>query len=459
MSVLRLRVDKWLDGDNLPNVVYGELKGPGIKGSRVVMLPAGKYEEWRRTNVDGGLYFLHVTLPSGQLVSRHIDVPPDAAEPINLVIEPPQSAHEYLSWPQFLGTVKSDLSLAAVRSRIEERFEQGIYPNVIDHILGPGSPRVELLGYVEESRQPVPVPLDHLSKVWVGLPLERNSDDPHYYCFETDVTSDEENLLIGFRPTSADDQPPHLVGPIFLRLFPEIGPPWIASLPIPWLPTLGRGDSPAEITIMLHAERENQEPKFALILRDWLMGPLLGYLESGQMGIVDTMLEQFLDNAESLLRQKVQNPYGAAAGALTLLKLQAYERLHDWPYNLASWFPWLADGAVVAGWCGLLGIPPNDEASSRFDGASPRNLFLAAASRGVPVFTESLHLLVEGLKRCLAAAQREHETDKELAEALKKMRLFGRACDSRQPFTMFRGESPLEPMILEENAAALTVPD
>lgn len=449
MAKLWLRVDKWLDGDNLPNVVYGELKGPGIKGSRAVMLPVGEYEEWRRTKVDGGRYFLHVTLPSGQLVSRHIDVPPDAVEPITVVMEPPQSAHEWLSWPQFLGTVKRDRSFSAAQWRHSKRLEQKPFARPIDSFLGPGRPRVELLAYVRETQQWEMLPLEQYSKVRVGLPLNELWGEEYVSCFEVTEERDEESFLVAFKPISAGQEVLRLVGRMFLRLSSGIGPPWIASLPLPWASTLDRGDAPAGIEVLLHAEPEYEEPEFALILRDWLMGPMLGYLESGRIGIVDALQEQFLDNAESLLFQKRQNPFGAAAGALVLLKLQAYERLHDWPYNLATWFPWLADGAVVAGWCGLLGMPPNQRARLYFDGASPRALFLAAASSGVPLFTESLHLLVEGLKRCLAAAREKGETDEELAQALKKMRVFGRACAPGRPFTLFRGESPLEPIVLD----------
>lgn len=458
MAKLWLRVDKWLDGDNLPNVVYGELKGPGIKGSCPVMLPVGEYEEgyeeWRKTNVDGGRYFLHVTLPSGQLVSRHIDVPPDAVEPITVVMEPPESAHEWLSWSQFLGTVKSDLSLSAVQWRESKRLEQGSFARPIDSFLGPVRPRVELLAYGGETQQWETLPLEQYSKVRVGLPRNEILDEDNFplqndCCFQMIEERDEESFLVAFKPVPAEDEVPRFAGRMFLLLSSGIGPPWIASLPLPWASTLDRSEGPAGIEVLLHAEPEYEEPEFALILRDWLMGPMLGYLESGRIGIVDTLQEQFLENAETLLFQKRHNPFGAAAGALVLLKLQAYERLHDWPYNLATWFPWFADGAVVAGWCGLLGMPPNRRARSYFDGASPRALFLAAANSGVPVFTESLHLLVDGLKRCVAAAREKGETDEELAQALNKMRVFGRACAPGRPFTLFRGESPLEPIVLD----------
>jgi hypothetical protein len=50
---------------------------------------------------------------------------------------------------------------------------------------------------------------------------------------------------------------------------------------------------------------------------------------------------------EETLRRKMECPVGAAIGAALLLRAGALERLHDWPRNLARWFPWLADGAIL----------------------------------------------------------------------------------------------------------------
>lgn len=439
MSQLWLRVVKELDGDNIEDIVYCELRGPGIEGSRVLMLPAGLEDRWREEEVDGGLYFVHVTLPSGQLLSRHAQVPPNAAEPVKLPIEPAHSAHEHLSWPQFLGLVQTDLSYEAFAVR--RRPESGLDAQpMFDRFPTTDQPVLALWAGSDVGQPQPPVVLRDLDTIWAETP------QGEYVAHQTQVSRDEESLVVSFRPTSGPPGGVQLAGRKFLQVAGR-DESWMASLPLPWWSTLETADQPAQVAVMLHAPPGDHEPTLTVVLRDWLMGPLLGYLVSSRVGIVDTLRAQFLDDAEQLLYQKRVNPYAAVVGGLILLKFQVYDRLHDWPYNLASWFPWLPDGAVIGGWCGLRGIGPNDEARSTFNGAEPRELFLAAARRGVPVYTEALYLLVDGLKRCLAEAEGKHETDDEVAAALDKMRRFARACDPHQAFTVFRGFSPDEPII------------
>lgn len=50
---------------------------------------------------------------------------------------------------------------------------------------------------------------------------------------------------------------------------------------------------------------------------------------------------------ENALADKLRSPVAAAIGATVLIRSGALEQLHDWPRNLANWFPWLADGAVL----------------------------------------------------------------------------------------------------------------
>ena len=74
------------------------------------------------------------------------------------------------------------------------------------------------------------------------------------------------------------------------------------------------------------------------------MDTCAGYLVGGRPDHVLTLAE----SAEAMLRGKVANPIGAALGGYALLRLNELDRLHDWPDNLAQWFDWLPDGAVIA---------------------------------------------------------------------------------------------------------------
>lgn len=87
--------------------------------------------------------------------------------------------------------------------------------------------------------------------------------------------------------------------------------------------------------------------------------------------------------AEQLLAGKVADPIGATMGGYALLRLGRLGQLHDWPANLAAWFQWLPDGAIVAG----------ELAALRGDPASAREHFGEAVRRGVPLFTDGLSLV------------------------------------------------------------------
>ena len=106
---------------------------------------------------------------------------------------------------------------------------------------------------------------------------------------------------------------------------------------------------------------------------------LARYLAAGQLEEAAELAE----HAERLLQDKVADVFGASIGAYALLRMGRRENLHDWPYNLAEWFPWLPDGAVIAAELALL----------EGDVKRAQNLLETAAERGIPVFSDGLSLL------------------------------------------------------------------
>ena len=89
------------------------------------------------------------------------------------------------------------------------------------------------------------------------------------------------------------------------------------------------------------------------------------------------------------LMEKVANPVGAALGGYALLRLNELDRLHDWPDNLAEWFGWLPDGAVIAA----------ETALRRGDDAKAQFYYRKALDRGVPLFSEGLSLIGSAVPR------------------------------------------------------------
>lgn len=97
-----------------------------------------------------------------------------------------------------------------------------------------------------------------------------------------------------------------------------------------------------------------------------------------------------IDSAMEMLLYKMQDPYAAAVGAYLLLRLERFELMHDWARNLANMFSFLADGCVIWAWQAFRQHGDVDQAAK---------YLLQAVDRGLPVHTEGLRLLVEGLQR------------------------------------------------------------
>ncbi|CAN0281815.1 unnamed protein product, partial [Phaeothamnion confervicola] len=119
------------------------------------------------------------------------------------------------------------------------------------------------------------------------------------------------------------------------------------------------------------------------------------------------------DEAESLLYQKMANPVTAAIGGYFLLKIDELERLHDWANNLANWFPWLPDGAIIHATQLLSKKEKTDD-----DIKMIRTRLLSAAAECIPVYSEGLRLLEKGLTQLWYHSKQQ---DEEVGNARKRI--------------------------------------
>lgn len=149
-----------------------------------------------------------------------------------------------------------------------------------------------------------------------------------------------------------------------------------------------------------------------------LASSMLRYLRTGQLDAAQIMAPELVDQARRLFREKVASPEGAAAAGYFLLRVGRQESIGDWPENFANWFGWLPDASVIHAWQLLRrpGVPERDVARSRL---------LDAVAAGVPVYTEGLRLLFEGLQ----ALAGDDAADAEVAGALAQVRAYAAACD------------------------------
>ncbi|NIJ54593.1 hypothetical protein [Dyadobacter arcticus] len=141
--------------------------------------------------------------------------------------------------------------------------------------------------------------------------------------------------------------------------------------------------------------------------------------------------------AEELLYQKMVNPVAAAIGGYFLLKIGELERLHDWANNLANWFPWLPDGAIIHA-TQLL----NKKEKTKNDIDLIRKRLLQAAGEGVPVYSEGLRLLEKGLTQLWYHSEQK---DNEIKKAHDRIGDYLGVTDFSQETTTFIGISPSEP--------------
>lgn len=102
------------------------------------------------------------------------------------------------------------------------------------------------------------------------------------------------------------------------------------------------------------------------------------------------MMEGWAQKAERMLQSKVSDPYAATVAAYLLLRLERYELMHDWPRNLANWFSEIPDGCFI--WAAKCALASRDRAEAQ-------QYIEKGLERGLPVYTEGLHLLSKILRR------------------------------------------------------------
>ena len=144
-------------------------------------------------------------------------------------------------------------------------------------------------------------------------------------------------------------------------------------------------------------------------------------------------------DAEQLLESKMADPFGAALGGYALLKLGRLDKLHHWPRNLADFFPWLPDGAVIAA----------EESALEGDHQTAIVQVCEAARRGLPVFSDGLSLLSSRLREYASApksafpktADRIDEAGRLLEPVLRVMAF----TDFDRVSLAFRGEAINDP--------------
>ncbi len=232
----------------------------------------------------------------------------------------------------------------------------------------------------------------------------------------------------------------------------QVGAPGVAPL----LTTL-LGMGTTEVVVRPIVEPDRHPVEVAVTPASAEAATLLGYFGGGAVTAVNAMiatnplLERLVEGqglynvapghhpspaslAESVLYRKVNDPNTAALGGYHLLRTGELQRLHSWPANLADWMHWMSDGPVIRGWQLLRG------ATAR-PGETPRQRFLQAAHRGLPIFSDGLRLLIDGLK----VVSRGRHDDSEVAAAITRIGDYAAVTDWSRTVLTFTGDDPDSP--------------
>jgi hypothetical protein len=185
---------------------------------------------------------------------------------------------------------------------------------------------------------------------------------------------------------------------------------------------------------MSNGPKDGNELDVSITLSDTRVQALLTILNSGNTQRAKTFVSP-VEYAENLLYQKVRNPIAAAIGGYYLLKTRELDRLHDWARNLANWFDWMPDGAIIYAWQII-------QKKENKDYSEVKKLFLTALDRGIPIFTEGLRLLHDGLSLYSYHAEKKDEA---VENALTTVKEYISSADLSCEMTTYTGKHPDTP--------------
>ncbi len=356
-------------------------------------------------DVEPGSYLVRAHLPSGETAVAMTDVIENSEAQVTLT--PPESPHEWLSWLHFLGETTEPEEESTLRAFSE------IW--------------VRLWAYQDEFQLQFPANQQLASRRWMILPpalwLQRQMYDAGAAsCW----------LYSANQPKSTNQSQK-----LYLRML-QVGGPTVPSRLVSLPPTLG------EIQVLIRPSRIptalNGGLTVKAVSQDLKAETLLHYLASGSLEAAQMVSYEVVADAEQMLRDKRINPMGAAIGGYYLLRVGALERLHDWPNNLANWITWLPDGAVIHAWQLLRQSVETEHRYARYR-------LLQACERGIPVYTEGVRLLIDGLEMFAEDATAHNRPDEEVEQALQRLRRYATAMDWNQRLTTFYGIDPETPSL------------
>jgi hypothetical protein len=169
----------------------------------------------------------------------------------------------------------------------------------------------------------------------------------------------------------------------------------------------------------------------------------LGYIVAGTWESADFISDTILTKAKKELND-TQNPFGAVLCGYYLLLKGDFDRLQDLPLILDQGYPWLPDGAIIHAWKIL------QRSVTDGDMKLARQRLIEATRRGLPIYTQCLRLLIDGLELFMEKGRSINRPDEEVERVLEHMRKYAACVNWTEPFTTFFGVDMDQPTLQNE---------
>ncbi len=454
MNRLKLRLNQILDGGDQTTDVIANVYALDKKASsdsharklRNIIIPAGNFPDisypWHQVDLNDGRYLVEVVLPSGDDVSKQIELSND--EERQLELEAPHSPHEWLSWQVFQNSrLASELASGEAQAKFRSSFTEPLRTCLVS------LPRVSEDGSTRPDRMPAwrlfrDLVLSPRNRT--GILLEGQIPDIEVLPV-TSMASDENVSVMHFSstgPVSSPGQDLSGAGYVnyqsedlvryFVTVHEREAVREIVSLPLPWTLPYGGPETVADLMLLKRDRSMAEEGAGFLtrtLIRDTGMAGIFGYLMSGDLPGAAALVKK----SKGVLIDKFENPLAAAAGAYVLLSMPSETdqsnapSWHRWVKNLMTYFPWLPDGAIQRGWL-MLRANELKEAEEAFK---------TAFARGLPFYSIGVRWLLDGLSILISHEKSEGRAPApELKDAADTVRAVARHTNMAEPFTSVR---------------------
>ncbi|MEM7203899.1 MAG: hypothetical protein AAF628_26790 [Planctomycetota bacterium] len=414
MSELHIRMPREFDEESVEVSLVGNVysidddaKTALPHGKRNIVIEAGNTGHQNTLSIPKGRYLLEITMPSGQTIAQ--DFVMRDGETTEIEVEGQSSPREWLAYQHLAGNVSSlEESGDDDEGWLTTAFARG---GALD--TGPtkgAGPKAKAYWLLVDARKAT------LESSIAPKQLDAEPED--LQPTEMDPTAATFRVSAERAPEVWDDGKRGFV-------LVEAGKESIlVAAPLPW----------EDIRSHRQAAFEVMTPKRSLavssMVRDSALGPMLAYMANGSLQPALHLAAK----AEDMLFHKISNPLAAVGGACILLETateSGRKNWHGWIENLYRRKSHLPDSAIV--YATLLLNHQKEDA----DVDKALGLLLEGGARGLPYYSRSLRLLLDGLTAFASDPDFKRRRD-EVTAMLHDVERVAQRTNFRQIFTTIR---------------------